>query len=97
MRRVDRKVEFDFIAAEHRWEVFAAAAAVLEVPVPAEEGALGRRVRSLTSLAVGDVAVVLRGERLERTFADAEGLYRALTLEIDRRCGVRAPIGFVAV
>ena len=97
MRRIDRKIEFDYIAPQYRWEVFVAAAAVLEVPVQGDDGLLGRRVRSLSGLALGDVAVVLRGERLERTISDAEGLCRALSTEIGRRLGTRSPVGFVAL
>lgn len=97
MRRIDRKIEFDYIAAEHRCEVFTAAAAVLGLPALEIAGPSVDRIRKLSGLALGDVAVVLRGERLEPTITNSEGLYRALAIETDRRLGRRNPVGFVDV
>jgi len=94
VRRIDRKVEFNHLAKAYRWEVFTAAAEVLAVPIVDPVTELRGRVESLSELALGDVAVVIRGERLEPCISCAGDLCNALRVEIRRRLKTQSPIGF---
>ncbi len=96
MRRIDRKIEFDYLAPEHRWEVFSAAAGALAVPIVEPDTELRRRVEALSDLTLGDVAVVIRSERLEPQISGAVDLYGALKAEERRRCNGKRGIGFLA-
>ena len=95
MRRVDRKIEFGYLRRSDCWDVVSAAASALGVSMPDRESGLGQQILGLDNLALGDVAAVLRGERLEPRIKEARDLYRVLREEVGRRVKERRSIGFV--
>jgi ATP-dependent 26S proteasome regulatory subunit len=81
LRRLDLKVRFARLRAEHAAQAFAQAAGVLGVEADAAHAVLRQRPLQGEAYALGDFAVVLRQARLRMRVPDAALLREALEAE----------------
>lgn len=95
LRRMDVKLEFDYLKPDHAAEAFEAAARSLDMNVTGESSDIVSQVREFERLSVGDLVAAMNSVRLDVAKLEPRALLKALSSEIALKGPVRRPIGFM--